>query len=135
MTHPGAPDRTDLLGLDRAGLAALCREWGEKPFRGQQLMRWVHRRFESDFGAMSDLAKGFRETLQARARIEAPRVLSDHVAADGTRKWLLDVGQGNAIETVFIRRRRAARCACPLRPAARSTACSARRASRGSRAT
>jgi 23S rRNA (adenine2503-C2)-methyltransferase len=95
-------DRIDLLGLDRAALVALCRDWGEKPFRGQQLMRWVHRRFESDFGAMSDLARGFREALVARAQVAAPAVVSDHLAADGTRKWLLDVGQGNAIETVFI---------------------------------
>ncbi|MEI7446392.1 MAG: 23S rRNA (adenine(2503)-C(2))-methyltransferase RlmN [Burkholderiales bacterium] len=102
MTDTAATDRTDLLGLDRAALVALCRDWGEKPFRGQQLMRWLHRRFESDFEAMSDLAKGFRQTLSARARVTAPTVISDHVAADGTRKWLLDVGQGNAVETVFI---------------------------------
>jgi 23S rRNA (adenine2503-C2)-methyltransferase len=102
MSDAGATDRIDLLGLDRTALAALCRDWGEKPFRGQQLMRWVHRRFESDFEAMSDLARGFRGTLAQRARVAAPAVISDHVAADGTRKWLLDVGQGNAVETVFI---------------------------------
>jgi 23S rRNA (adenine2503-C2)-methyltransferase len=102
MSDTGATDRIDLLGLDRPSLVALCRDWGEKPFRGQQLMRWVHRRFESDFEAMSDLARGFRATLAERARVAAPAVISDHVAADGTRKWLLDVGQGNAVETVFI---------------------------------
>jgi 23S rRNA (adenine2503-C2)-methyltransferase len=102
MSDTAATDRTDLLGLDRAGLAALCRDWGEKPFRGQQLMRWLHRRFESDFDAMSDLAKGFRRTLSERAQVVAPSVISDHLATDGTRKWLLDVGQGNAVETVFI---------------------------------
>jgi 23S rRNA (adenine2503-C2)-methyltransferase len=102
MSDAGVTDRIDLLGLDRAALVALCRDWGEKPFRGQQLMRWVHRRFESDFDAMSDLARGFRATLAGRARVAAPSVVSDHVAADGTRKWLLDVGQGNAVETVFI---------------------------------
>ncbi len=102
MSDTGVTDRIDLLGLDRPSLAALCRDWGEKPFRGQQLMRWVHRRFESDFEAMSDLARGFRATLAGRARVAAPAVISDHVAADGTRKWLLDVGQGNAVETVFI---------------------------------
>ena len=102
MNDTGATDRIDLLGLDRPSLVALCRDWGEKPFRGQQLMRWVHRRFESDFEAMSDLARGFRATLAERARVAAPAVISDHVAADGTRKWLLDVGQGNAVETVFI---------------------------------
>jgi 23S rRNA (adenine2503-C2)-methyltransferase len=102
MSEQGVPDRIDLLGLDRSALVALCRDWGEKPFRGQQLMRWVHRRFESDFEAMSDLARGFRATLAERARIDPPRPITDHVAADGTRKWLLDVGRGNAVETVFI---------------------------------
>ena len=102
MNDASVTDRIDLLGLDRTALAALCREWGEKPFRGHQLMRWVHRRFESDFEAMSDLARGFRARLAERASVAAPAVVSDHVAADGTRKWLLDVGRGNAIETVFI---------------------------------
>ena len=102
MSDAGATERIDLLGLDGPALAALCRDWGEKPFRARQLMRWVHRRFESDFDAMSDLARSFRQTLSERARVAAPSVVSDHVAADGTRKWLLDVGRGNAIETVFI---------------------------------
>ncbi len=102
MTDGGAIDRIDLLGLDRSAMVELCREWGEKPFRGQQLMRWLHRRFESEFDAMTDLAKGFRQTLSERARVLAPAVISDHLSADGTRKWLLDVGHGNAVETVFI---------------------------------
>jgi 23S rRNA (adenine2503-C2)-methyltransferase len=102
MTDTAVTDRIDLLGLDRSALGALCHGWGEKPFRGQQLMRWVHRRFESDFDAMSDLAKGFRQTLSARARVSAPTVIADHIASDGTRKWLLDVGQGSAVESVFI---------------------------------
>jgi len=92
----------ELLGLDRSALVALCRDWGEKPFRAQQLMRWVHHRYEDDFDRMSDLARGFRETLSERARVVGPRVIGDHTSGDGTRKWLLDVGQGNAVETVFI---------------------------------
>ena len=102
MTEGGAINRIDLLGLDRSAMAELCRQWGEKPFRGQQLMRWLHRRFESDFDAMTDLAKGFRQTLSERATVIAPPIISDNLSTDGTRKWLLDVGQGNAVETVFI---------------------------------
>jgi 23S rRNA (adenine2503-C2)-methyltransferase len=98
----GVAGRINLLGLDRAGLVALCRDWGEKPFRAQQLMRWVHRRFESDFEAMSDLARPFRQALSERACVVAPRVSAEHVSRDGTHKWLLDVGDGNAVETVFI---------------------------------
>lgn len=93
---------TNLLDLDPAQLIAYCGELGEKPFRAKQLQRWIHQFGASDFDAMTDLAKSLREKLKSRAIIAAPRVISDHISADGTRKWLLDVGQGNAVETVYI---------------------------------
>lgn len=74
----------------------------EKPFRAQQLMRWIHQRGVSDLHAMSDLAKSFREQLYDTVEIKSLPVISDQTAADGTRKWLLDVGQGNAVEMVYI---------------------------------
>jgi 23S rRNA (adenine2503-C2)-methyltransferase len=92
----------DILGLSPDGLTAACGQWGQKAFRARQLLRWVHQRGESDFSKMTDLAREFRELLAERARIEPPSVLRDHVSSDGTRKWLIDVGGGNAIETVFI---------------------------------
>jgi 23S rRNA (adenine2503-C2)-methyltransferase len=93
---------TNLLDLDPAQLIAYCGELGEKPFRAKQLQRWIHQFGASDFDSMTDLAKSLRDKLKANARISAPAVISDHTSADGTRKWLLDVGQGNAVETVFI---------------------------------
>ncbi|KIF82441.1 23S rRNA (adenine(2503)-C(2))-methyltransferase RlmN [Noviherbaspirillum autotrophicum] len=93
---------TNLLDLDPAQLVAYCSELGEKPFRAKQLQRWIHQFGASDFDAMTDLAKSLRDKLKTRAMIAAPAVISDHTSADGTRKWLLDVGQGNAVETVFI---------------------------------
>jgi 23S rRNA (adenine2503-C2)-methyltransferase len=93
---------TNLLDLDPAQLVAYCGELGEKPFRAKQLQRWIHQFGASDFDAMTDLAKSLRDKLKSRAMIAAPAVISDHTSADGTRKWLLDVGQGNAVETVFI---------------------------------
>ncbi len=95
-------DTVNLLGLDADGLARLCADWGQKPFRARQLMRWIHQRGEHDFAAMTDLAKDFRAILAQRASVSAPPVLADPASADGTRKWLLDVGGGNAVETVFI---------------------------------
>ena len=92
----------DILGLSPDGLTAACGQWGQKAFRARQLLRWVHQRGESDFSRMTDLAREFRDLLTLRARVEAPPILRDHVSFDGTRKWLLDVGGGNAIETVFI---------------------------------
>jgi 23S rRNA (adenine2503-C2)-methyltransferase len=94
--------RVNLLDFDLAGLTAYCESLGEKPFRARQLARWIHRRGAADFSAMSDLAKSLRGKLEGVAQISAPPVIRDSTSTDGTRKWLLDVGQGNAIETVFI---------------------------------
>jgi 23S rRNA (adenine2503-C2)-methyltransferase len=93
---------TNLLDFDPAQLVAYCGELGEKPFRAKQLQRWIHQFGARDFDAMTDLARSLRDKLATRATIGAPAVISDHTSSDGTRKWLLDVGQGNAIETVFI---------------------------------
>jgi 23S rRNA (adenine2503-C2)-methyltransferase len=95
-------DLINLLDLDPAQLIAYCGELGEKPFRAKQLQRWIHQYGASDFDAMTDLAKSLRDKLKTRAFISAPKVVSDHTSTDGTRKWLLDVGQGNAVEAVFI---------------------------------
>src|SRR5688572_26055783 len=92
----------NLLGLDQEALTTFCAGMGEKPFRAKQLLRWIHQSGVDDFGAMTDISKPLRERLAAEACIAPPRVLHDTTAADGTRKWLLDVGTGNAIETVFI---------------------------------
>ncbi len=93
---------TNLLDLEPAALVRWCGELGEKPFRAKQLQRWIHQFGESDFDAMTDLAKSLREKLKIHASIAAPAIISDHTSTDGTRKWLLDVGNGNAVETVFI---------------------------------
>ncbi len=95
-------DRTDLLGFDLEGLAAWCEGLGEKRFRAVQLLQWIHQRGESDFDAMSDLARSLRAKLAVHARVGSLPVLSRHASADGTVKWLFDVGGGDAVETVFI---------------------------------
>ncbi|GAA4335521.1 23S rRNA (adenine(2503)-C(2))-methyltransferase RlmN [Pigmentiphaga soli] len=92
----------NLLGQDAAALEELVAGWGDKPFRARQVMRWVHQRGVADFGAMTDLAKAFRERLAQRCEVRLPAVVAAQKSADGTRKWLLDVGSGNAVETVFI---------------------------------
>jgi 23S rRNA (adenine2503-C2)-methyltransferase len=92
----------NLLDLDLERLTVFCERLGEKRFRAVQLFRWIHQKGADKFVDMSDLAKTLREKLPDVARIEALQVLSQHVSADGTIKWLFDVGSGNAIETVFI---------------------------------
>ena len=94
--------RVNLLDFDLDGLAAFCEQLGEKRFRATQLFRWIHQRGASDFSAMSDLARSLREKLPGIAEVRALPVVAEHVSTDGTVKWLFDVGDGNAVETVFI---------------------------------
>lgn len=94
--------RVNLLGLDPEGVKSWCAAMGEKTYRAVQLVRWIHRFCEDDFENMTNLAKSFRAKLAETAQIQAPAVLDCRYAADGTRKWLFDVGNGNAVETVFI---------------------------------
>jgi 23S rRNA (adenine2503-C2)-methyltransferase len=93
---------TNLLDFDHEGLVAFCDSLGEKRFRATQLFRWIHQKGARDFSQMSDLAKSLRDKLAQVATLTPLTVLSEHVSADGTVKWLFDVGAGNAIETVFI---------------------------------
>jgi 23S rRNA (adenine2503-C2)-methyltransferase len=92
----------NLLDYDLEGLAAFCERLGEKRFRATQLFRWIHQKGAAQFDEMSDLAKSLREKLKTTAHVQALTVLSQNISADGTIKWLFDVGGGNAIETVFI---------------------------------
>ena len=92
----------NLLDFDLEGLAAFCEQLGEKRFRATQLFRWIHQRGAASFEDMSDLAKSLREKLKTCAEVRALPVITQHISADGTIKWLFDVGAGNAVEAVFI---------------------------------
>ncbi len=92
----------NLLNFDAEQLTAWFAQQGEKPFRARQVLRWIYKNGESDFDAMSDLAQSLRSKLKETACIVAPKVMREELSEDGTRKWLLDVGTGNAVETVFI---------------------------------
>jgi 23S rRNA (adenine2503-C2)-methyltransferase len=92
----------NLLEFDLEGLAAFCDSLGEKRFRATQLYRWIHQRGQADFNQMSDLAKSLRSKLAGVAQVSGLPLISEQVSADGTVKWLFDVGAGNAVETVFI---------------------------------
>ena len=94
-TESSQQEKINLLDLDAEGIRAWCASIGQKPFRATQLARWIHRYCCDDFDAMTNLAKEFRA-------IKAPSIIREHKSADGTRKWLFDVGNGNAVEAVFI---------------------------------
>ncbi|MBL8489281.1 MAG: 23S rRNA (adenine(2503)-C(2))-methyltransferase RlmN, partial [Rhodocyclaceae bacterium] len=92
----------NLLDFDGRGLAEWFAAQGEKPFRARQVLRWIHRFGQTDFDAMTDVARSLREKLSACAEIRLPPMAADSLSDDGTRKFLFDVGAGNAVETVFI---------------------------------
>jgi 23S rRNA (adenine2503-C2)-methyltransferase len=92
----------NLLDLDLDALAAWCEALGEKRFRATQLFRWIHQRGERDFSRMSDLARSLRERLPGIAEVRPLEPISEQASADGTVKWLFSVGNGDAVETVFI---------------------------------
>lgn len=95
-------ERVNLLGMSRSQLEEFFLGLGEKRFRAQQLMKWMHHQGECDFSAMSNLGKALRERLAAIAEVRPPPVESQHDSSDGTRKWLVQVEGGGLVETVLI---------------------------------
>ena len=94
--------RRNLLGMPGTELAGFFAEFGEKPFRARQLMQWIYQRGVLDFDAMTDLSRDLRARLAAQTSLELPAVIGREQSADGTHKWLIDVGHSQVVETVFI---------------------------------
>lgn len=94
--------KTNLLGLDRAALEAFFLERGEKAFRAVQVMKWIHQRGVTDFAQMTDISKSLRARLLEEAEVRAPELVMEQESGDGTRKWVMRLDDGNAIETVYI---------------------------------
>jgi 23S rRNA (adenine2503-C2)-methyltransferase len=92
----------NLLDFNYYELTEFVAKFGHKPFRANQLLRWIYKDGEQSFDNMSDIAKDFRKTLNSNAQITLPEIKLDHMSFDGTRKWLLNVGESNLIEMVFI---------------------------------
>jgi len=97
-----SPELVNLLGLDRPALTAFMADMGEKPFRAQQIFPWIHQRGLADFGRMTNIGKALSARLHEYAFVASPEPVSEHISGDGTRKWVLRLQDGNAIETVFI---------------------------------
>jgi len=99
-----SPDtsRVNLLDLDEAGLRAFFESIGEKPFRAQQILKWVYHHAQTDIGAMTDLGIALRKKLALIAEIKLPEIIREQRSSDGTVKWLIGFHGGNAVETVYI---------------------------------
>jgi 23S rRNA (adenine2503-C2)-methyltransferase len=95
-------EKIDLLNFDRAALAKFFVDQGEKKFRADQLIQWVHQHGVVDFSQMTNMSKSLRLKLIETAEFTFPEVVRDEISNDGTRKWLFRLQDGNCIETVFI---------------------------------
>jgi len=94
--------KVNLLGMTRAQLEAFFGEIGEKKFRAQQVMKWMHHQGVRDFQSMTNLGKALRDRLASCAEITPPEIESQQDSADGTRKWAIKVDGGALVETVLI---------------------------------
>lgn len=94
--------KLNLLDFDQAAMVAWFEARGEKPFRAQQVLKWVHQHGVDSFDAMTNLGKALRADLESVAEISAPGVSADRKSADGSRKWLFELADGNRIESVYI---------------------------------
>ena len=93
---------TNLLGYDRYALTSFFAELGEPSFRANQIMKWIHQRRETRFDEMTDLSKMLRQRLKEISVIQGLEAVSESISIDGTTKWLLQLDDGNCVETVFI---------------------------------
>ena len=94
--------RANLLDLDRQGMESLVVSLGAKPFHGRNLLKWIHKHGVTDFSQMSDLPKSLRETLARDYEIYVPEIVFEQPSFDGTTKWVMELQDGQRIETVFI---------------------------------
>ena len=100
--QPKAPSKLSLLGMPKADLVEFFENIGEKPYRARQIMRWLYQSHVADYSQMSDLSQALRKQLAELTQLSLPPVLKREHSDDGTRKWLLDVGANQAVETVYI---------------------------------
>lgn len=102
MQSPTPIKKINLLNFDRKAMEDFFLEMGEKPYRAQQVLKWLHFNGVNHWDAMTNLSKALRQHLSEIAEITLPQILHEKVATDGTYKWILRLEDGNCIETVFI---------------------------------
>ncbi|MGI2027347.1 23S rRNA (adenine(2503)-C(2))-methyltransferase RlmN [Endozoicomonas acroporae] len=99
---PSQAAKVNLLGLSRKKMEAFFLTIGEKKFRAEQVLKWIHHHRVDNFDEMTNISKSLRERLKANAEIRGPEVVSSHFSEDGTCKWVVRVASGSFVETVFI---------------------------------
>ncbi|OGT21223.1 MAG: 23S rRNA (adenine(2503)-C(2))-methyltransferase [Gammaproteobacteria bacterium RIFCSPHIGHO2_02_FULL_42_13] len=92
----------NLLNFNRASLRDFFVALGEKPFRADQMLKWIYHEYLTDFSQMNNLSQKLRDYLSENTIVEAPKIVKEQVSTDGVIKWLLQLDDGELIETVFI---------------------------------
>ncbi|MAK91428.1 MAG: 23S rRNA (adenine(2503)-C(2))-methyltransferase RlmN [Oceanospirillaceae bacterium] len=95
-------EKVNLLGLSPTKMEAFFANLGEKKFRAQQMLKWIHQYGESDFDKMTNMSKPLREKLSKVCEVRLPEVIYEDFSKDGTRKWVMRMDGGSAVETVYI---------------------------------
>ncbi|KZZ41053.1 23S rRNA (adenine(2503)-C(2))-methyltransferase RlmN [Thalassolituus sp. HI0120] len=95
-------EKINLLGLSPQKMEAFFADIGEKKFRAQQMLKWIHQYGEADFDKMTNMSKGLRAKLAAISEVKLPEVIYDETSKDGTRKWVMRMEGGSSVETVYI---------------------------------
>jgi len=99
---PVTSQQVNLMGMDRQLMARFLGDLGEKPFRADQVTKWIHQQGADSFDVMTNISRALRERLSSASTLGIPGIAGDRRSVDGTRKWLLRQADGNHIETVFI---------------------------------
>lgn len=94
--------KTNLIGLTKSAIEAYFVDLGAKAFHGRNVLKWIHKHGVIDFDAMTDVPQKLRDVLKAQAEIVVPEIVLAQPARDGTTKWVLELADGQHIETVHI---------------------------------
>ena len=94
--------KINLLGMSLDAMEKFFISMGEKPFRARQTFQWIHQKGISRFSDMTNLSKNLQSTLEKHAEIKPPEIVYEKDSKDGTRKWVLSVGEGDLVEMVLI---------------------------------
>ena len=87
--------KRNLLDFNTSQMCDFFEKLGEKPFRAQQVMQWIHQFGKTDFAEMTNLSKALRIKLAEATEVRLPEIVSDQASQDGTHKWLLKLSCGN----------------------------------------
>ncbi|HBA97547.1 MAG TPA: 23S rRNA (adenine(2503)-C(2))-methyltransferase RlmN [Lachnospiraceae bacterium] len=96
-------EKIDIMSLDSDEMAEFIESTGEKSFRAKQLYGWIHKKLAYSFDEMTNLPKEFREKLNNNCTIDSTSIADVQESADGTRKYLMQLSDGNAVESVLMK--------------------------------